>query len=141
MKGLLNEFKTFISKGNILDLAVAVVIGTAFKQIVSSLVDDIIMPLVGAILGGTNFTHLHIEIGDSYITYGNFIQNIVDFLLIALSVFFVMKFIEKFQKEEEAAPEAPAKKSDDVVLLEEIRDLLKEQPAAKKTVKAKTAKK
>lgn len=86
-----NEFKQFISRGNVLDLAVAVVMGTAFSAIVNSLVNDVIMPLVGVLLGGLNFTGLAITINDAAILYGNFIQAIINFLIIAASMFFVVK--------------------------------------------------
>ena len=124
MKKFFKEFKDFASKGNVLELAVAVVIGAAFGKIVSSLVDDIIMPLVG-ILVGKNFASLTLDLNGSYIAYGSFIQAIVDFLIIAFCVFLFTKIINKFKKKEEKKEEA--KKSDEVVLLEEIRDLLKKQ--------------
>lgn len=125
MKKFFKEFKEFASKGNVLDLAVAVVIGAAFGKIVSSLVDDIIMPLVG-ILVGQNFASLTLELNGSYIAYGAFIQAIVDFIIIAFCVFCFTKAINKFKKKEEKKEEEP-KKSDEVKLLEEIRDLLKKQ--------------
>ena len=124
MKKFFKEFKEFASKGNVIELAVAVVIGAAFGKIVSSLVDDIIMPLVG-ILVGKNFASLNLELNGSYIAYGAFIQAIVDFLIIAFCVFLFTKIINKFKKAEEKKEEA--KKSDEVVLLEEIRDLLKKR--------------
>lgn len=124
MKKFFKEFKEFASRGNVLELAIAVVIGAAFGKIVSSLVDDIIMPLVG-ILVGKNFASLTLEINGSYIAYGSFIQAIVDFIIIAFCVFLFTKIINKFNKKEEKKEEA--KKSDEVVLLEEIRDLLKKQ--------------
>jgi len=126
-KGFLAEFKKFIARGNVIDLAVGVVIGGAFGNIVSSLVNDIIMPVIGVILGGINFRSLTINVKNATICYGSFIQNIIDFLIIAFCIFLVVKFVNKFMaKKEEAKPEAP-KKSDDIVLLEEIRDLLKDQ--------------
>ncbi len=123
MKKFFKEFKDFAAKGNVIELAVAVVIGAAFGKIVTSLVDDIIMPLFG-ILVGKNFANLSVEINGSFITYGLFIQAIVDFLIIAFCVFLFTKLINKFKKKEEKKAEAP-NKSDEVVLLEEIRDLLK----------------
>ena len=131
MKKFFKEFKEFIAQGNILDMAVAFVMGTAFKAIVTSLVDNIIMPLVG-ILIGKNFYELNFVVRGATIEYGIFIQNIVDFLIVAACLFVTLKVITTLakirkKKEEEAAAEEPAKKSDDVVLLEEIRDLLKEQ--------------
>ena len=125
MKKFFKEFKDFASKGNVVELAVAVVIGAAFGKIVSSLVDDIIMPLFG-ILVGKNFANLSVEVNGSFIAYGAFIQAIVDFLIIAFCVFLFTKLINKFKKKEEKKAEAP-KKSDEVLLLEEIRDLLKKQ--------------
>ena len=128
---MIKEFKKFISRGNVVDLAVAVVIGNAFNKIISSLVNDIIMPLIGVIIGGIDFTNIKLTIGSSTILFGSFIQNIVDFLIIALSIFVVIKILSKFsrKKEEkvEELKEEIAKKSDDIVLLEEIRDLLKKQ--------------
>ena len=130
IKGFYDDFKKFISKGNVVDLAVAVVIGNAFNKIISSLVNDIIMPLVGVIIGGIDFTNIKLTIGSESILIGSFIQNIIDFLIIAFSIFVVIKLMSKFSrkkeeiKEELKEEEAP-KKPDDIVLLEEIRDLLK----------------
>lgn len=119
-----NDFKKFIARGNVLDLAVAVILGAAFGAIVTSLVDDIIMPLVGVILGGVNFSGLAIQVGQASITYGNFIQAIVNFLIIAFVIFQLVQFAARFQKqEEEAAPVVPTAEEK---LLIEIRDLLKE---------------
>ena len=118
------EFKEFISKGNIFDMAVGVIIGGAFGKIVTSLVNDIIMPLVGVIIGGLDFTNLTITVKDATINYGTFIQNIVDFLIIALCIFAVVKAMSKFKKKEEKAEEPP-KPSEEVLLLREIRDSLK----------------
>ncbi len=126
-KKQLDGFKEFIAKGNVIDLAVGVIIGAAFGDIVTSIVNDILMPLLGIIIGGIDFTSLSIKIGDAVITYGNFIQNVVNFLIIALCVYIMVnainKFTSKFKKAEEKKEEA--KKSDEVALLEEIRDLLK----------------
>jgi large conductance mechanosensitive channel len=120
-------FKEFIAKGNVIDLAVGVIIGGAFGKIVSSIVNDILMPLIGILLGGIDFTSLSVTIGDAVITYGNFIQNVIDFLIIALCVYVLISIINKItskvKKEEEKKEEA--KKSEEVALLEEIRDLLK----------------
>lgn len=116
------EFKTFISRGNVVDMAVGVIIGGAFGKIVTSLVDDIIMPLVGTLLGGLDFSSLSFKIKDATIKYGMFIQTVVDFLIIALCIFMMIKLFEKFKKEE---PKSEKAKSDETVLLEEIRDLLK----------------
>ena len=127
-KGLFEEFKTFIKRGNVIDLAVGVVIGGAFSTIVSSLVNDIIMPLIGIIIGGYDFTSLSIKVGDSVIKYGSFLQNIINFLIIAFCIFMVVKIMNKFldKHKKEEKKEAP-KKSDEVILLEEIRDLLKKK--------------
>lgn len=130
MKKMAKEFKEFISKGNVIDLAVGVIIGGAFGNIVTSLVNDIIMPLIGTILGGINFTGLTIKVKDATICYGLFIQNVVNFLIIAFCIFMFIKFINRLnrrsKKEEEKKEEAP-KKSDEVILLEEIRDALKKR--------------
>ena len=135
MKKFLKEFKTFISRGNVLDLAVGLIIGNAFNTIVKSLVDDIFMPLIGIIIGGVNFTSLSLKIGDAAIKYGVFLQNIINFLATAFCLFIVVKFMNKFheikeakekkEKKKEEAKTEETKKNDEVVLLEEIRDLLK----------------
>lgn len=125
MKSFIREFKEFISRGSVIDLAVAVVIGGAFTKIVNSLVDDIIMPIIGVIIGGINFEKLMVTIGTAEIKYGMFIQAIVNFLLIALVIFSVIKAINQFKKKEEEKPEEPAAPSEDIVLLTEIRDLLR----------------
>jgi len=131
---MLKEFKEFIARGNVMDLAVGVIIGGAFGKIVTSLVDDIIMPLVGMAIGGIDFTNLSAKIGEAEVKYGNFIQNILDFLIVAFCIFIIVKAVNKIsakaealRKKEEAKEEAQeeATKSDEVVLLEEIRDLLK----------------
>ncbi|MDD2180963.1 MAG: large-conductance mechanosensitive channel protein MscL [Bacilli bacterium] len=122
---MLKDFKKFISRGNVLDLAVGVIIGGAFGKIVSSLVNDIIMPSLGILLGGLDFTSLSIIINDSVITYGIFIQNIVDFLLIAASIFLMIRIINNFKKKEEEKVEVVEAKPTTEQLLEEIRDLLK----------------
>ena len=119
------EFKEFISKGNIFDMAVGVIIGGAFGKIVTSLVNDIIMPLVGIIIGGHDFSGLTLKVKDAVINYGTFIQNIVDFLIVALCIFVVVKAMSKFKKKEEEAPAEPPKPSEEVLLLREIRDSLK----------------
>ena len=128
-KGLFKEFKAFIMRGNVVDLAVAVVIGGAFTSIVNSLVADIISPLIGILIGGIHFSELAITVGEANVTYGNFIQNVIEFLIKAAAIFVVIKVINKLsnirKKEEKAA--APAAKPDNIVLLEEIRDLLKEK--------------
>ena len=127
MKKLLNEFKEFISRGNVIDMAVGVVIGSAFSKIVTSLVNDIIMPLIGVIIGGLDFTSLSIKIKDSEILYGSFIQNIVDFLIIAACIFTVIKIMNKFKKQKPADEPKPVETPEDIKLLTEIRDLLKKE--------------
>lgn len=123
----ISEFKSFIAKGNIIDLAVGVIIGSAFGKIVSSIVDDIIMPVIGAIIGGIDFSNLSVTIGEATITYGTFIQNVIDFLIIAICIFTFIKIIDRItKKKEEKIAEEPTKKDEQVLLLEEIRDLLKE---------------
>jgi large conductance mechanosensitive channel len=129
---MIKEFKEFISRGNVIDLAVGVIIGGAFGKIVTSLVDNILMPLIGLLLGGINFSDLSFKVKDATIAYGLFIQNIVDFLIIALCVFLIVKAINKMsnlkkKKEEEAKKEEKPAKSDEVKLLEEIRDLMKKK--------------
>ncbi|MDO4799162.1 MAG: large-conductance mechanosensitive channel protein MscL [Bacillota bacterium] len=130
----MKDFKKFLMRGNVVDLAVAVIMGGAFGKIVASLVNDVIMPGIGVLLGKVNFTDLKILIspaqGDQAevaIYYGKFIQNIVDFVIIAFVIFMMIKMMEKFKKKEEAKPEEPAKPSDEVVLLTEIRDLLQKK--------------
>lgn len=126
IKKMMKEFKEFISKGNVVDLAVGVIVGGAFGKIVTSLVNDILMPLLGIVLGGVNFGGLTLKVGSAVIAYGAFIQNVIDFLIIAFCIFVFVKFINKLtikQKKEEK-PKPPVK-SAEVVLLEEIRDLLK----------------
>ncbi len=122
----IKEFKEFISKGNIIDLAVGVIIGGAFSKIVSSLVNDIIMPLIGIVIGGINLTNLTLKLGDATVNYGVFLQNILDFLIVALCIFIFVKIINKFNRKKET-PLAPPKKDDKTILLEEIRDLLKKK--------------
>lgn len=119
------EFREFISKGNVLDMAVGVIIGGAFGKIVTSLVDNILMPLIGLIIGGLDFSKLAIKVKDAEIAYGLFIQNVVDFLIIALCIFLFVKLFSKLKrkKEEEPAP-APA---EEILLLREIRDSLKKK--------------
>lgn len=133
---MLQEFKKFAMRGNVLDLAIGVIIGGAFGKIVSSLVNDIIMPLMGFITGGINFTGLKFIIraarGDEpelALTYGVFLQNIIDFLIIAFSIFMVIRIINRFNKKEEEKeePAAPPPPSKEETLLTEIRDILKSQ--------------
>ena len=129
MKKVVNEFKEFISKGNVLDLAVGVIIGGAFSSIVTSLVNNILTPILGLILGGVDFSSLAITFKDARIEYGAFIQSIIDFLIVAFCIFMIVKLINKFMhfhKKEEEKKEVVPPKSPEVLLLEEIRDLLKE---------------
>jgi len=141
--GIVKEFKEFAVKGNMLDMAVGIIIGGAFGKIITSLVNDVLMPPLGMLLGKVDFTNLKAilqkgqdavmdgaaviqpAVGEVSIKYGNFIQNIIDFLIVALCIFFVIKAMNSMKKKEEAAPAAPPAPSDEVVLLKEIRDLLK----------------
>lgn len=133
---MIKEFKEFIARGNVIDLAVGVIIGGAFGKIVSSIVDDILMPLIGVIIGGIDFSGLSVKIGEAEVKYGNFIQNVIDFLIVAFCIFIIVKLVnrvtskvEAIKKEKEVAEEAKEEiaKSEEVVLLEEIRDLLKKE--------------
>ncbi len=135
----LSEFKEFALKGNVVDLAVGVIIGGAFGKIVDSLVKDIVMPILGRLIGGVDFKHLYINLGDKtfetleaaekagapLVKYGAFINTTVDFLIIALAIFVAMKAINKLKREQPAAPAEPAATPEDVLLLREIRDALK----------------
>ena len=123
----MNEFKEFLKQGNVVDLAVAVIIGGAFGAIITSLVDDILMPLIGVLLGKIDFSALSIQVGDAAILYGSFIQAIVNFILIALVIFLIVKFYNNLQKAEPEEPEPPSEPDPEVALLTEIRDLLKNQ--------------
>ncbi|MDA3056406.1 MULTISPECIES: large-conductance mechanosensitive channel protein MscL [unclassified Campylobacter] len=130
--GFISEFKEFAVKGNVIDMAVGVVIGGAFGKIVTSLVGDVIMPVVGVITGGVNFSDLKVILKEAVgetpavsINYGAFIQNIIDFTIITFCIFVVIKAINKLKREKPAEPEAPAEPSEDILLLREIRDSLK----------------
>ena len=136
---MIKEFKEFAVKGNVIDMAVGLIIGAAFKAIVSSFVKDIVMPPIGKALGGVDFSKLFINLSDKtfatlaeataasapVIKYGVFIQTVVDFIIIAFVIFMVVKGINASKKKEEAAPEAPAVTPEDITLLREIRDSLK----------------
>jgi len=126
---MINEFKSFISRGNVVDMAVGVIIGGAFGKIVTSLVNDVLMPLIGVLLGGLDFSNLSIKFKDATIAYGLFIQTIIDFLIIAACIFVMVKFFEKLKKKEEIKEEKveEVKTSEEVELLREIRDLLKKK--------------
>lgn len=130
MKSFMKEFKEFISKGNVMDMAVGIIIGGAFTAIVTALVDSILMPVIGALSGGLSVEQMAWKVGDASIGYGAFLQAVIDFLLVALVLFMIIKALNKAkdavvkEQEEEAAPEeTPA----DIALLTEIRDLLKEK--------------
>jgi large conductance mechanosensitive channel len=118
------EFKAFALKGNVIDLAVAVIIGVAFGKIISSVVEDILMPLIGLLLGRISFTNLQVTVGKTVFAYGNFIQNVVDFIIIAAVLFMIIHAINAAKKKEEATPTPPAPSKEEE-LLTEIRDLLK----------------
>ena len=139
---MLKEFKKFISKGNVVDLAVGVIIGGAFGKIVSSLVNDILMPIIGILIGGMDFSSLSIKVGSAKITYGMFIQNIIDFLIIAFCVFIFVKIVNKISnlaKKEEKAEEEKAEEEKvtetEISVLKEIREELKKNKIVKKTKK------
>jgi len=120
----IREFREFAVKGNVVDLAVGVIIGTAFGKIVSSFVADIIMPLIGILIGGIHYEDLVLAVGEAQITYGKFLQNVIDFVVIAWVIFVMVKTINHCRRKQEAEPPA-APPPRDVQLLEEIRDLLK----------------
>ena len=132
--GMMQEFKDFAVKGNVVDMAVGIIIGGAFGKIVSSFVADVIMPPIGVLLGGVDFTSLAITLKEAagdvpavVLSYGNFIQTMVDFTIIAFAIFMAIKFMNSLKKQEEEAPAAPPEPSSEEVLLTEIRDLLKER--------------
>jgi large conductance mechanosensitive channel len=122
MPGIVKEFREFAVKGNVMDLAVGVIIGAAFGKIISSVVEDMIMPLIGTLMGGLDFGSLAIKVGTATIKYGKFLQTCLDFLIIAWVVFLLVKAVNRLRREEPAAAAAPPRQE---VLLEEIRDLLK----------------
>ena len=136
--GFISEFKEFAMKGNVMDMAVGVIIGGAFGKIVTSLVSDVLMPLIGKATGGVSFTDLFVNLGDgefktlaeaqeagaAVLAYGQFIQNVFDFIIIAFCIFLMIKGMNKLKKEKPAEPEAPAGPTQEE-LLTEIRDLLK----------------
>jgi len=125
MKGLLGDFRKFVMRGNVLDLAVAVVIGIAFNAVVNSLVNDVIMQIIAAIVGKPNFNDLTFRLGDGIIYYGKFLTALINFLIIAATLFVIIRAFEELQKRRKSAGEDVAEdKSDEVVLLSEIRDLL-----------------
>ncbi|MDD7437576.1 MAG: large-conductance mechanosensitive channel protein MscL [Bacteroidales bacterium] len=134
---IVKEFKEFVNRGNVVDMAVGVVIGGAFGKIVASFVNDVLMPPLGLLLGGMDFKELKWimqpgtldeagqMVGEVALNYGMFIQSVIDFFIIAFAIFMLIKGMNKLKREKPAEPEAPAPKAEDVVLLEEIRDLLK----------------
>lgn len=121
------EFREFAVKGNVMDLAVGVIIGAAFGKIVASIVEDVVMPLIGTFMGGLDFSGLAIKVGSATLKYGKFLQTCLDFLIIAWAIFLIVKLINRLKREEAkpAEPKAPPRQE---VLLEEIRDLLKQKP-------------
>ncbi len=132
-KGFMKEFKEFISRGNVIDMAVGIIIGSAFTAIVKSLVDDLIMPVIGLITGGTGFENLKVVltpasegVEEVAIRYGSFIQQVVDFLIVAFAIFSIIKAMNSFRRKKVEEPAAPPAPSDEVVLLTEIRDMMKE---------------
>lgn len=127
MKNFLKEFKAFAVKGNVVDLAVAVIIGGAFGAIVTSFVNDLVMPLIGAIFSVPDFSTLSFTVNGTAIMIGLFIQAVVNFLIVALSIFMMVRALNRFKKKEESAPAAPPAPSKEELLLTEIRDLLKER--------------
>jgi large conductance mechanosensitive channel len=131
---MLQEFKEFAIKGNAIDMAVGIIIGAAFGKVISALVADVFMPPIGVLVGGVNFTDLALTLKEAAgntpavtLNYGNFIQTLVDFTIIAFAIFMVVKFINRFKKNEAAAPVATPEPSREERLLTEIRDLLKER--------------
>lgn len=131
-RGFVQEFKEFAMKGNVMDLAIGIIIGGAFGKIVSSLVADVIMPVVGVLIGGVKFTDIVITlkqaVGDTpavVLNIGTFIQTVIDFAIIALAIFMMIKAINRMKKKEEAKPAEPVSTPEDIVLLREIRDSLK----------------
>jgi large conductance mechanosensitive channel len=121
-----HEFREFAIKGNVVDLAVGVIIGTAFGKIVSSLVADIVMPTIGILIGGIHYENLYVQVGEAKIMYGKFVENVIDFLVIAFVIFWMVKVVNHFRRKAEEQP-AAAPPPRDVQLLEEIRDLLKDR--------------
>jgi len=122
---IVKEFREFAIKGNVMDLAVGVIIGAAFGKIVSSLVEDVVMPVIGTLMGGLDFSGLALTVGSATLKYGKFLQTCLDFLIIAWAIFIVIKLVNRLKREEAAPAPAPAAPPRQEVLLEEIRDLLK----------------
>ena len=127
MKAFFREFKTFASRGNVIDLAVGVILGSAFSAITNSLINDIVMPFLGIFTSQITFSDLTLTIGGAVIAYGNFIQAVLNFLVMSFVIFCMVKAINRLHRKKEEAPKAPPKPSNEEVLLAEIRDLLKEK--------------
>ena len=127
MKHFFEEFRAFAIQGNVIDLAVAVIIGAAFGKIVSSLVDALLMPVISLFFGTVNLSSLKLEIGLSVLQYGIFLQDVVDFALISMVIFVMVKVIQKFRRRQETEPEKAPPPSEDIQMLREIRDLLQER--------------
>ncbi|AJD90059.1 hypothetical protein JMA_07420 [Jeotgalibacillus malaysiensis] len=127
MRNMMKEFREFAMRGNVLELAIAVVLGAAFGKIVTALVENIIMPIVGIILGGVNFSALAVTVGNAEVTYGVFIQAVIDFIIVAFAIFLFVKLINRFKRKEEAKEEAAPVIDPQTELLTEIRDLLKKE--------------
>jgi large conductance mechanosensitive channel len=124
---MLKEFKEFAMRGNVIDMAVGIIIGAAFGRIVSSFVNDVVMPPIGVLVGGLDFSNLSLTLGETEATvsYGLFINNVIDFLIVAFVIFIVIKGMNSLKRKQEEAPAAPPEPSDEVKLLTEIRDSLK----------------
>jgi len=130
--GMISEFKTFAMRGNVLDMAVGIVIGGAFGKIVTSFVNDVLMPPVGILLGGVNFRALNVTLKEAVgdvaavtLNYGVFIQTVIDFLIVAFAIFLLIRAVNSMQRKQETAPAAPPPTPEDVLLLREIRDALR----------------
>lgn len=121
---VVSEFKEFAMKGSLVDMAVGIIIGAAIGKMVEALVHNILMPIIGVVMGGVEFSSLSIQVGDASIGYGAFIQAFIDFLIVAFVIFMIIRMLNKLKKSNEEEPEAP---SQDVALLTEIRDLLKQR--------------
>ena len=121
---VMKEFREFAVKGNVMDLAVGVIIGAAFGKIVASVVEDVVMPAIGLVMGGLNFSELSVKLGSATLKYGKFLQTCLDFVIIAWAIFLMIKLINRVKRQEEKSPAAPPRQEQ---LLEEIRDLLKKR--------------
>lgn len=128
-RGFMGEFRKFIARGNVMDMAVGVIIGAAFKSIVDSLTNDILMPFLGLFINESSFTALQFHVGDAVVNFGSFIQAVINFVIMALVIFFMVKIINRFhrKKKKEETPPPPPEPSAEEKLLTEIRDLLKER--------------